>query len=452
MKKLRLCLQIALAALFFAPAGLAAAPKNAPRERIAVAEPRAVSGVTESDINGLSEYLESKLGGSYEIFSRTALKALIKEFNLSNSGMMLDEGTRTQLALKSVNCLFVYTISKLGSRFSMTMMVVDSSTGEVRKGQRAAITALSLDELVGRIDAALDSMGLLAGSGAPKVKKLALLPVECADGVQSDIPAALHAKLSSYLLKSGVFELVSREDLEKIARESAMADGALTASGQYAKIGQLQLADCLAVVKIERYDHYAVGSGTAMAGCPAPSGRMTMQVTVRIVDLKTGKIISSESLRDSIRSTDIPAASRREWLAADYENAFVEHASAKVGEYILDRLDPLLVAAVEDSTVYLTRGSGAGVYAGQYYHVYNTGRPVVHPRTGQVLGTTESFAGTIQVVQITPGLSIAAVCDKPAAPIRPGAFCRLAEPSSIGGKYGVAPEPPPPPPAYPMAN
>jgi len=452
MKKLCLYLQIAAAALLFVPSGAAAAPKNAPRERIAVAEPRAVSGVSEDDIRGISEYLESKIDGNYEIYSRTALKAILGEYKFANSGMVIPDRVRQELAQKSVNSILVYTISKLGSRLSLTMMVVDSSTGEVRKGHRAAVFASSLDELIGRLDSALESMGMLAGSAAPVVKKLAVLPVESADGVQSDIPASLHAKLSSYLLKSGSFELVSREDLERIARESAMVNGPLTAPGQLSKIGQLQLADYLAIVKIDRYDHYAVGGGTAIAGNVSIAGRMTIQATVRIVDVGTGKIIAVESLRVSMKSTEIPPESRRDWLAADYDNAFMELASATIGNYLLDRLDPVLVAAVEDGTVYLTRGSGAGIYNGQYYHVFNPGKQVVHPKTGRVLGSTESFAGTIQVSQVAPDLSIAVLCEKPAQPIRPGAICRCAEPSAIGSKYGVAPAPPPPPPAYPMAN
>ena len=438
--------------LLAAASVLTAAPKNAARERIVVAEPRAISGVSQADIQGISEYLESKLGGNYEIFSRTSLKAISAEMQFVAESGMVDDATRQKLAQKSVNCILVYSISKLGSRLSLTMMVVDSSTGEIRKGQRASVTAQSLDELIGRLDSALDSMGLLAGAAAPAVKKLAVLPVEAADGVQSDIPGMLHAKLSSFLLKSGVFELVTREDLERIARESGLVDGSLTASGQFSKIGQLQLADYLAIVKVERYDHYAVGGGTAIAGPVSPAGRMTIQVTVRIVDVKDGKVIAVESLRDSLRSTQIPPGSRREWLAADYDNAFMEQASATVGNYLLDRLDPVPVAAVEGESIYLTRGSGAGIYNGQYYNVFNPGKQIVHPKTGRVLGTSESYAGTIQIVQVTPDLSIAAVYGKLEQPIVPGAKCRTAEPSAIGAKYGVPPEPPPPPPAYPMAN
>ena len=452
MKKLCIYLQIVAAALLFAPAELAAAPKAPARERIAVAEPRAISGVSDADINGISEYIEGKLGGSYELYSRTSLKAILGEYKFSNSGMVLGDDARRQLAQKAVDYIFVYSISKLGSRLSMTMMVVNSSTGEVRKGQRAVITALSLDELIGRIDSALESMGLLAGAPAPTTKKLALLPIETVDGTPAHIPAGLHAKLSSYLLKSGVFELVSREDMERIARESSLADGALTAPGQLSRIGQLQLADYLAVIKIERYDHYMVESGTALAGNPVPAGQMTIQVTVRLVDVKTGKIIAAESVRDSMRSTDIPAVSRRNWVAEDYDNAFLERASATIGNYLLDRLDPVLVASVEGETVYLTRGSGAGIYNGQFYRVFNPGRQIVHPRTGRVLGTSESYAGTLQIVQVAPDLSIAVVCEKGGEPIRPGAVCRNVEPSATGTVYGVPPAPPPPPPAYPMAN
>jgi len=451
MKKIFKWLLPVLAVLML-PAELTAAPKNAAKERIAVAEPRAASGVSEADINGISEYLESKLGGNYTLFSRTALKALLKEYAFNNSGMVLDDAARGQLAQKSVDCLLVYSVSKLGARLSLTMMVVDASTGEVRKGQRASVTALSLNELIGRLDSALDQMGLLAGAEAPAVKKLAVLPVGTASGVSRAIAENLHGKLSSYLLKSGTFELLTREDLDRIAKESALVDGALTASGQFSKIGQLQLADYLAQVKIERYDHYEVSSGTSLAGAAAPSGRLTIQMSVRIVDVKTGKLIAVENVRDSMRSTEIPAASRRDWLAADYDNAFLERASAKLGNRLLERLDPVLVAAVEGNTVYLTRGSGAGVCKGQYYYVFNPGRQIVHPKTKRVLGTTETRAGAIQVTQVAPDLSIAVLVGKPAEPIREGALCRSAEASSAGTEYGVPEAAPAPPPAYPMAN
>ena len=453
MKMISKLLLLPLLAALVIPAELSAAPKNAAKERIAVAEPRAVSGVSEADINGISEYLESKLGGNYDLFSRTALKAMLKEYAFNNSGMVLDESTRGQLAQKSVDCLLVYSISKLGSRLSLTMMVVDAATGEVRKGQRASVTARSLDELIGRLDSALDQMGLLAGAGEPSaVKKLAILPVGAKSGVSRTIPESLHSKLSSYLLKSGAFELVSREDLAAIAKESSMADGALSASGQFSKIGQLQLADYLAQVKIERYDHYEVSTGTALAGAATPSGRLTIQMTVRIVDVKTGKVIAVENVRDSMRTTEIPAASRRDWLAADYDNAFLERASAKLGNFLLDRIDPVMVAAVDGNNVYLTRGSGAGIYKGQYYYVFNPGRQIVHPKTKRVLGTTETRAGAIQVTQVAPDMSIAVPVGKQAEPIREGALCRSAEATSAGTEYGIEPEAPAPPPAYPMAN
>lgn len=429
-----------------------AAAKNAPRERIAVAEPRATGGVSEKSLAGVSDYLESKLGGTYDLYSRAALKAMLKESAFVNSGMVLDDETRQQLAQKSVNCLLVYSISQLGSRLSLTMMVVDCATGQVRKGQRAAVTARSLDELFGRLDLALAKMGLLAGAEEPAVKRLAVLPVGTTAGVPQQLGDDLHGKLSSFLLKSGVFELVSREDLERIARENNLADSSLSDPGQLAKIGQLKLADYLAIVKISRYDHYLVGGGTAIAGAVAPRSQLAIQMELRIVEVATGKIVAVESLRDSMKSTDIPAASRRDWVPADYDHAFLEHASGVLGNALLNRLDPILVAAVDGGSIYLSRGSGAGVYLGEYFNVFNPGRQVVHPKTKRVLGTTENYAATIQVVQVTPDLSIAAVAGQPAEAIREGAVCRTAEPTAESTPYGVAPAPPPPPPAYPMAN
>ena len=101
MKRLFLCVQLVAALLAFAPSETSAAPAAPRRERIAVAEPRAVSGVTEADINGISEYLETKLGGQYDIFSRTALKAILGEFKfVAASGLVVDDSLRQQLAQK----------------------------------------------------------------------------------------------------------------------------------------------------------------------------------------------------------------------------------------------------------------------------------------------------------------------------------------------------------------
>ena len=127
--------------------------------------------------------------------------------------------------------------------------------------------------------------------------------------------------------------------------------------------------------------------------------------------------------------------------------------------WLLSALTALLLTSepVRDFTalpdsIRLTRGSGAGIYEGQYYQVFNPGRQIVHPKTGRVLGTAESFAATIQVTQVTPDLSIAVICDTPTEQINPGAYCRNTEPSASGTRYGIPQEAPPPPPAYPMAN
>ena len=43
------------------------------KEKIAVAEPR-TAGISTEGLAGISDYLESKLGGDYDIFSRASLR------------------------------------------------------------------------------------------------------------------------------------------------------------------------------------------------------------------------------------------------------------------------------------------------------------------------------------------------------------------------------------------
>ena len=422
------------------------------KEKIAVAEPRTAGGISPESLAGISDYIESKLGGNYEIYSRASLNAMLKEDAFNQSGLVLDAETQHQLAQQAVDHLLTYSISKLGSRLSMTIMVIDCSTGEIRKNQRYAITANTLDALIARIDTALNKMGLLqGGADAEAVKRIVIQPISSSNADRS-IAAGLDAKLTSFLLKSGSLEILSRSDLDAIAKESRFAESDLAEPGQLSKMAELKVADYLVTGTITRFENRIVSSGTAIAGASVGKLKMTMQLDLRVIDIKTGKILAQESLRQEMQSTDIPAQARLNWTEADYENAFLEKASAAIGNRLLERIDPIRVAAVDANGIYLTRGAGAGIYPGTQFVVCNPGRKIIHPVTKRELGTTEEKAAIIQVVEVIPDMSIAKVVGKEAAPIKEGAICRSLEASESDTPYGIKPVEVAPPPAYPMAN
>lgn len=422
------------------------------KEKIAVAEPR-TAGIPAEGLAGISDYLESKLGGDYDIFSRASLNAMLKEDAFNQSGLVLDADVRHQLAQQSVDCLLTYSISRLGSRLSMTLMVIDCATGQVRKNQRFAVTAQSVDALIARLDTALDKMGLLhGGADAEAVKRVVLLPMRDKAGAGEAFSRNFDAKLTSFLLKSGSLEVLTRSELDAIGKESRFADSDLADPGQLAKIAQLKIADYLVTGEITHFDNRTVSTGTEIAGATSGKQRQTIQLNLRLIDVKTGKVIAEESMRQQLESTDIPAQSRLNWTEADYANAFLEKTAVAAGGRLLERIDPIRVAAADASGIYLTRGAGAGVFPGMRFLVCNPGRKILHPVTKRELGTTEEKVAVIQVLQVVPDMSIAQVVGTATAPIQEGAICRSVEPSDQDTPYGIKPAEPAPVPNYPMAN
>ena len=140
--------------------------------------------------------------------------------------------------------------------------------------------------------------------------------------------------MTSFLLKSGSLEVLTRSELDAIVKESRFADSDLADPGQLAKIAQLKIADYLVAGEITHFDNRTVSTGTEIAGATSGKQRQTIQFNLRLIDVKTGKVIAEESMRQQMESTDIPAQLRLNWTEADYANAFLEKVAVAAGGYI----------------------------------------------------------------------------------------------------------------------
>lgn len=432
-------LHLSILALFCAASTFAA-------DRIAVAEIMTRGNIDAAGLAGLADQIEAKLGGNYEVISRTALQAMLKEVAFqTESGLADSAGQLAELGrVHGVKYLLVTSVARIGSRMGMTLMVVDCSTGKVDPKRHVSLDAPDLDGLIRQLDRALDQIGLLARPGETTGRKqLAVFPVQVAPGIAADAGNSFGTKLSELLLKSGSFELLSREALKAVAAESALADAALAAPGQQIKTGALAVGDWLILPKLTRMELQNLSSGTAIAGTSTRTVA-TLEAELRIIEVKSGTVVAVEQITCRRRSNEIPAETRRDWTAADYRNDLLSLAAETAARKLLERLDPVLVAAVEGNTLYLTRGEGAGMRAGQIYEIYQPGKPVVHPKTGRVLGSTEKRLGEARIESVTNEMSTASWQGKGELPAV-GARCRLkADPQTA--------PPPAAPPAYPKAT
>ena len=295
------------------PLLLCAGASLAALDRIAVAEIETKGKLDAASVAGLAERIEAKLGGGYEVISRSALKAMLKEAAFQQeSGLVADREQLARLAeVHGVKYLLATTIARIGSKLSMTVMVVDCTTGRLDPDRRIAIEADNLEKLFRQLDGALDRIGLLhLPPTEAGLKQLAVLPVQAAPGIGREDGSAFGAKLNEFLLKSGSFELLNRDALNLVAMESALVDAEQAAPGQYVKVGQIAVGDWLIAVKLKRLEVNRLSSGTAIAGVSTREVA-TLEAELRIIDVKTGALVAIENVTCRRKTTDIPASIRR---------------------------------------------------------------------------------------------------------------------------------------------
>ena len=178
----------------------------ATREKIAVASDNRAK-LSENEIQALTSRIEAKLNGKFNVVTRSALEAILRENQFqTESGLVDDRGTLARFGkVSGVNLLLHYTVAKLGNKYTMSFMLVNCTTGEVDAEKKAVVDAVSFAQLIARMEIALDKMGLLA-KGADAVRKLAILPVKVAGrNISPADAAAFGSKLGSSLRGSGAF-------------------------------------------------------------------------------------------------------------------------------------------------------------------------------------------------------------------------------------------------------
>ncbi len=404
-------------------------------DKLAVAEPQTGGGVGTGELAGLAHFLEAKLGGDYELYSRASLRQLLGEWEFNQSGLVLEESAKTQLRQQGVKYLLTTSVTRVGSRLLAVLTLVDAETGRVLPHHRAAIEAENPEGLYPRLEQALNQMGLLE-EVPERTGRLVLLAGDPVVGFQEN--NWVEDEFTSFLLKAGSFELLTRGDLPAVAVESALVNTAQAEPGQKIKLNRFKVADYLAIFDLTRFERTVRATGTAIAGVAAPRWRFQAELTLRLIDVATGRVLAVEPVVCRYESTELSAATRREWTDRDYLRELARRLAETAGRALLDRIDPILVAQVEGNRLLLTRGEGAGVTPGQLYTVYNPGPTVVHPRTGKELGSASQPVGEARILSVVPGLATAELLPG-AQPVAVGADCRLkSEPETAS-----------PPPAYP---
>ena len=141
--------------------------------KIGIAEPSVGTSVSQDDALVIWDDLEvSFKSKEYTLISRAALQQLMTEIGLTTSSDLLNMNATQKAKLgqiEGIKYLIVPSLRKLGTRITLSLKTVESSTGEVDQERTATLKATSLDDIADKLESALEDM--LKDKGGTTVAK-----------------------------------------------------------------------------------------------------------------------------------------------------------------------------------------------------------------------------------------------------------------------------------------
>lgn len=285
-----------------------------------------------------------------------------------------------------------------------------------------------------------------AGSESGALRTLAVMPFEAAlssyvFGVAPSAPGDdcgtvtrsggdVARRCTHELLESIVatrrLRVVDRETVDRVLQEQNFHRLHGVDPKELARLGRLLGADRIVVGRVE-----LAGTSCRRVEVRA-SGYVTfefgggIETTYRVLDVATGEVEAIGRLTRTWDSKTSPEL-RAVLSSPDAAMGFFARAAAQAQTMaVLDAIDPVKVAALQDGVVILNQGRGRPMLApGTTLRVMARTEPIRDPDTGAILSEEGAEVAVIQVVETQERISRARVLSGDASRIGVGAVCRM---------------------------
>ena len=148
-----------------------------------------------------------------------------------------------------------------------------------------------------------------------------------------------------------------------------------------------------------------------------PKRNVTLSLDVRISNLKSGKVLFSGIVSESIvippqqRTFDLKKGSEQSYLPIDVTkirefNQLLSAIAVKISSNIVLSAQPVMVISQNSGLVTLNYGSEY-IGLGSKYQIYQVGADLVDPYTKKVIGNEETLLGIATVNKVLEGVSYA---------------------------------------------
>jgi len=155
----------------------------------------------------------------------------------------------------------------------------------------------------------------------------------------------------------------------------------------------------------------------------------SLSVRIKVLDTTSGEI-AFQTTRDVALSpgNDVgtrQAGARDEVLVIDAAwRSLASSAATRLANAIVGSLSPIQVLHTQDTDIFVNRGEGGGIFAGEVYQIFSIGEALIDPTTNEKLGYTEKLLGEVEIVRVNPRFSVARANAPLTGQVKPGDVLR----------------------------
>ena len=263
------------------------------------------------------------------------------------------------------------------------------------------------------------SLGLAQKSGGLK-KRVAVMDFEDKTGHGGwHIGSGMADMLTTALVKSGKFIVIERQQLAKIMQEQSLGmSGAVTAQSA-AQVGKLLGVELMVTGSVNEFGQKESSMGGSLGGRLGGMGGLNrlgvetktarVGTDVRLVNTTTGEIVAAEGIaeEESKKGVDVGTDDFSFSDNPGWDETLTGKATRKVVNKVVALITEsmakvpwagMIIKVNPDKTVMLKPGALGGVAVGDKFTVYSKGEEIIDPETGMSLGSEETQAGTIEVI------------------------------------------------------
>ncbi len=255
------------------------------------------------------------------------------------------------------------------------------------------------------------------------------------------VGAGASKMLETDLVKSGNFEVFTRQEMDKVLKEQALGQTGTITPQSAAKVGQMIGVNAIVIGTVTEFGEKKSGaqvSGQTMraltggnqrnnknqslAGALLGAGGLGFSkaearvvIDVQLIDTTTGRIILAESSEGVESSTGISIAGISTGTSID--DTQVGKALRKSIHKLVNAISKQMAAMpwsarivkADGRNIIINAGTSSNIQPGAVFEIYKKGEELTDPSSGESLGFEETLAGEAIATQIMDRVTRAAV-------------------------------------------